>query len=389
MNQKKDILISIIVPTYNGGKYIKACIDSILENNYQNFEIIVSDDGSEDNTLSIVKKYSDSRISVFSNQSRLGMQKNYEKAILRSKGDWLILIGQDDFIMPFSLSKINKIICNNPNEEIIVSSRGYFNWHDSDYKKRKPKAIVYKNNIYKRKISSKVRLILTLLGLVSYNQGPQLYTGSVIKRTIVNKILQKQKNQLFVYPIPDISSAISILNNSTKYLRVYESLFLIGTSELSTGAKIERLVSSKKEDIMTQFDSKAENVFIPGMGLTTNLQWYIIEAYEMMFKNKYKVLGQSLFRNYSYRLSGILAMDIRKIKDDKFQELKSEVSGKSSMTSYLAILLFTLMFIIILVSKKILKYIYIITLFICKKIVIKYRVNEITIVKSLRSWDEK
>ena len=69
MSSKKDVLISIIIPTYNGGKYINACIDSILENNDQNFEIIISDDGSEDNTLSIVKKYSDSRISIFSNQS--------------------------------------------------------------------------------------------------------------------------------------------------------------------------------------------------------------------------------------------------------------------------------------------------------------------------------
>jgi hypothetical protein len=82
-------------------------------------------------------------------------------------------------------------------------------------------------------------------------------------------------------------------------------------------------------------------------------------------------------------------MDIRKIKDDKFQELKSEVVGKSNITSYLAILFFTLMFILILVSKKILKYIYIIMLFVIKKIVVKYQVNEIAIVKSLRSWDEK
>ena len=85
----------------------------------------------------------------------------------------------------------------------------------------------------------------------------------------------------------------------------------------------------------------------------------------------------------------ILAMDIRKIKDDKFQELQSEVFRKSNMINYLMTLGFTLMLIMILASKKILKYIYIIMLFVIKKIVIKYRVNEIAIVKSLRSWDEK
>jgi glycosyltransferase involved in cell wall biosynthesis len=388
MKSETEVLISIIIPTYNGGKYIKACIDSVLENNVQNFEIIVSDDGSEDNTLSIVKEYSDPRISIFSNNSRLGMQKNYEKAVTRSRGEWVILIGQDDLIMPFSLSKINKIIRNDQNVEIIVSSRGYFNWNDSNYKKSTPKLVVYKNNIFRRKIYSKVRLILTLLGMVSYNQGPQLYTGSIIKRTVINEILKKQENKLFMYPIPDISSAISILINSTEYLRIYESLFLIGTSKSSTGAKIERLVSGKKEEILAQFDSKAEQDCIPGLGLTTNLQWYINEAFEMIYKNQFKVFGQRLFRNYSYRLAGILAMDIKKINDEKFRQLTLEMPKKSNIISNFTILLFTLVLVLIATVKTILKYSYITLLFISNKVVIKYRVNEMTINKSLRSWDE-
>ena len=115
-------------------------------------------------------------------------------------------MGQDDLMMPTCLTRITKILEREKEAEIIVTSRGYYYWDDTKIKKYFPKLIVYNNNLLKRKINSKLRLILTIFGMVSYNQGPQLYTGTAIKMNLVNKIKEIQGGIFFTYPIPDVSS---------------------------------------------------------------------------------------------------------------------------------------------------------------------------------------
>ena len=60
-----DNLVSVVIPVYNSEKYLEECLDSILNQTYENIEIIVIDDGSEDSSLDILKKYS-SKIHIFS-----------------------------------------------------------------------------------------------------------------------------------------------------------------------------------------------------------------------------------------------------------------------------------------------------------------------------------
>ena len=65
MNSKS---VSILLPVYNGEKFITQAINSIFDNSYQNFEIVLIDDGSTDNTVPLVNKFKDDRIHLFKNQ---------------------------------------------------------------------------------------------------------------------------------------------------------------------------------------------------------------------------------------------------------------------------------------------------------------------------------
>lgn len=84
--------------TYNGAKYIREQIDSILSQTIQNFELVISDDCSKDNTWSILEEYaaSDSRIRIFRNPENCGFKKNFEKAVLLCTGEYIALSDQDD-----------------------------------------------------------------------------------------------------------------------------------------------------------------------------------------------------------------------------------------------------------------------------------------------------
>lgn len=98
--------------TYNGEKYLREQIDSILSQTIQDFELIVCDDCSTDSTIDILNKYqqSDKRIKVYRNDSNLGFKKNFEKAISLCHGEYIALSDQDDIWMPDHLELLLKAI---------------------------------------------------------------------------------------------------------------------------------------------------------------------------------------------------------------------------------------------------------------------------------------
>lgn len=94
LNQKPKI--SVCLATYNGEKYIKEQLNSILSQLKENDEIIISDDHSTDQTINILKSYNDSRIKIYDNDLGKGYSKNFENAINKSSGEIIFLSDQDD-----------------------------------------------------------------------------------------------------------------------------------------------------------------------------------------------------------------------------------------------------------------------------------------------------
>lgn len=102
--------ISIIVPAYNVAPYIERCLDSIINQTYKNLEIIVIDDGSTDETLSIMNEYAkkDSRIKVI-HQNNVGLVQTRENGIGIASGDFVTFVDSDDYI---ELNMYEKLINN-------------------------------------------------------------------------------------------------------------------------------------------------------------------------------------------------------------------------------------------------------------------------------------
>lgn len=105
-------MLSVAMTTYNGEKYLREQIDSILLQTIQEFELIICDDCSSDSTIAILKEYAlkDSRIKFFENEFNLGYLKNFEKAIRLCSGEYIALSDQDDVWMPDHLEILYKAI---------------------------------------------------------------------------------------------------------------------------------------------------------------------------------------------------------------------------------------------------------------------------------------
>jgi glycosyltransferase involved in cell wall biosynthesis len=94
----KNELVSIVMATYNGEKYLQQQLDSIFQQTYDNIEIIAVDDASTDNTLNILNTYSlkHNNMKVFSNETNIGYIKNFEKGFMLSSGSFIAPSDQDD-----------------------------------------------------------------------------------------------------------------------------------------------------------------------------------------------------------------------------------------------------------------------------------------------------
>ena len=117
---------SIVVPVYNVEKYIRKCIESIITQTYQNFELIIVDDGSTDYSGKICDKYiNKSNVKVFHKKNG-GASSAINYGIKKSKGEYLMFIDGDDFLYDVNcLEELNKII-NNSNVDIIQYKMIYY-----------------------------------------------------------------------------------------------------------------------------------------------------------------------------------------------------------------------------------------------------------------------
>jgi glycosyltransferase involved in cell wall biosynthesis len=100
-------LVTIGIPTYNGEKYLEECLQSALQQTYSNLEILISDDGSADNTLAIIAKYQQqhSHIRLVKNTSP-GMVNNWNNCIEQAAGEWIKFLFQDDVLQPSCVERM-------------------------------------------------------------------------------------------------------------------------------------------------------------------------------------------------------------------------------------------------------------------------------------------
>lgn len=127
-------MISVCMATYNGEKYIRVQMDSILQQLGEGDELIISDDLSSDKTVEIIKSYKDKRIKLYIHGDNHGFVRNFENALVHADGDIIFLSDQDDIWMPDKVKVTIAALANcyftvfdcitiNENEQVISQSR--------------------------------------------------------------------------------------------------------------------------------------------------------------------------------------------------------------------------------------------------------------------------
>jgi len=112
------MMISIIMSSYNAEKYIQTSIDSVTSQSYSNWELVIIDDGSQDQTREIIKEYKDPRIRFFYQENR-GVSAARNLGLKHISGDYYCFLDADDFMPQKSLENRFKVYQNNPEAEFV------------------------------------------------------------------------------------------------------------------------------------------------------------------------------------------------------------------------------------------------------------------------------
>lgn len=121
-------MVSVAMASYNGEKYIKEQLISVLDNLSENDEVVISDDGSTDRTVEIIKEINDKRIKLISGPCR-GLVKNFENAVKSCTGDYIFLCDQDDIWYKDKVKKVCKFFEENDcdlveHDAVVTNGKG-------------------------------------------------------------------------------------------------------------------------------------------------------------------------------------------------------------------------------------------------------------------------
>lgn len=178
------MLLSIIIPVYNIEKYIEKCIKSVLEQRILGIELILIDDGSKDNSGKICDEFAKKYSNIFViHKKNGGLSDARNHGIQKAKGEYILFLDGDDFLLPNSLNKIKDILFKNNKIDVLLHKRIFFYEKNNKMVKNKQKfnLINFNNKTLEKKI----------LYLLREN----LYEGNVALKIVKKEIIIK--NEIF------------------------------------------------------------------------------------------------------------------------------------------------------------------------------------------------
>lgn len=195
------MLVSVIMSVFNGEKFLNKTISSILNQTYKNLEFIIIDDGSKDNSLSIVRDFAkrDNRVKLIKNSSNIGLTKSLNKAIDISKGKYIARQDVDDYSLSNRLEIQIKFLENNPEyafcgSDMYVLQERSAGIDSFDYE-RIIRELIIRNKFMHSTIIIK-KQILELFGYYNeqflYSQDYELWCRLLYKYSVKAKNLKKK-----------------------------------------------------------------------------------------------------------------------------------------------------------------------------------------------------
>jgi glycosyltransferase involved in cell wall biosynthesis len=256
-------LINVIIPTRERADVLRSTLATVTMQDYANLRIIVSDNASTDDTAGVVERASDSRIVYLNTGRRLSMTHNWEFALSAVDDGWVIVIGDDDGLLPGSITEVAALI-QRTGALAVRSRMCTYDW-PSVHGNAHGQLIVPLGSCTEQR-SSAAWLEAVLSGRRKYTELPMVYDGGAIHISLFRRI-RDALGSFFQASSPDVSSAAAVASVTDSYVFSRRPFVIAGTSRHSIGTSHFATGSRRDESAAKRFAAEGNPPFHPEMPL--------------------------------------------------------------------------------------------------------------------------
>lgn len=247
----QDLRFSIVIPTRERAETLKYCLKTCIEQEqFDNYEIVVSDNNSSPATKQVIDELKSEKIRYFFTGKTLAMYENFEFAVSKARGEYVIVLGSDDGLLLKALYNLDRII-KKTNYKAIAWRWILYYWPEGvPLGCENTLHIPISTNV--EVVNGKKRIKEVVKYKTTYNYLPMLYINGAIHRDLISE-LRNKTGRVFSSVTPDCYSAFSFGYLSKNFLFIDSPLSIAGMSENANGNNQFNKTSENK--ITTEFNA--------------------------------------------------------------------------------------------------------------------------------------
>lgn len=242
LQKSSECDFSIIIPARNSAASLRYALQTCLNQRYSgSYEIVLSDNSSNGNTevYDLYCELKDPRIKYYKTPRDLNLSKSFEFAFLKAKGDFVMSIGSDDALLPWSLEILEDVLRKYPKEEIFQWERGFYAWPGFNGGQENQFVIPSKHDKDKYEVYSinKDSYFTQVINYPQFMYGlPMLYINSGFRRSYMNTLLSKT-GRLWDGISQDVYICVINVSINDYITYIKYPLAIAGMTEASSGKK--------------------------------------------------------------------------------------------------------------------------------------------------------
>ncbi len=298
-----NLLISIVVITYNSEKYILQTLESIKNQNYRLIEVIVSDDGSNDLTVQLCKEWFSVNEQNFVRTELLhgfknsGIPANCNRGIIFAKGDWVKIIAGDDLLHEECLSSLFEAIALNPSQDLFAGR--FIPFYDLSGTRKLQNMLPNDSQLHFFNLSASKQFQYLLKD--SFNFAPTVF----IKRSVFSRFGLFEEKYLYLEDLPywlrltNCGLRFALINKAVVYYRTNHSSMVFSAEAFYNKKFMDCLFTFKKNEVYKHVPFR--NVIFYQGELVEYLKYLVILKLLRNRKSKLTMLVNTLFNVLSIK----------------------------------------------------------------------------------------